>query len=146
MSTQLLIPFKATFILSVRTTMKNFFSNPNETSFEEMYAKVKDDSGSVDIVKYIYFHHLSFYLYKKYQPIYFKYNKALDVYPPNILAEDRRDSQLSFKLESYEVEVLQIIGKQITFANSEKEVHTFELDDNLTLIKKEDYKGSHQIV
>lgn len=64
-----------------------------------------------------------------------KYHKAFDVSPDNLLNNDERDCQLTFKLESFDIEFLQIIDSKVTFASSSNEVNTIELNDNLKLIK-----------
>ncbi|WP_276379882.1 hypothetical protein [Flavobacterium sp. H4147] len=136
MSVQPLIPFKAQFVLSVKTSMYDFFENPAEVKITDKYAKVKDDIGNVDMVKFINYYSLSFSLYEKYKLLGLNYHQAIDVHPTNLLCKDERDSELSFKLESSTVEVLQIVdGKMITFSNYANEVCTIELSDNLKLIK-----------
>lgn len=42
MSNEYLKPFKAKFIIQIKTTMKNFFANPNEVSLLDKYNKVTD--------------------------------------------------------------------------------------------------------
>ena len=47
------------------------------------------------------------------------------------------DFELEFKLESFQIEVLQITnqGKEILFSDSDGKVKTVSLNDNLSLIK-----------
>lgn len=135
MSDQYLKPFKGKFILHVKTTMKNFFSNPNEVSLIDKYSKVADELGNVDIAKFIKYYALGFSKYNEYKHLQLKYHQASDLSPENLINDDERDYQLTFKLESVEIEVLQIIDSKITFASSAKEVYTIELNNNLTLIK-----------
>lgn len=130
-----LIPFKAKFILSVETTLKKIFTNSEEVSLKEKFSKVADELGNVDIKRFIEYHCLSFNMYSEQKHLDFKYDQVFDVSPSNLLDNDERDYPLSFKVESFEGEVLQIVDNKITFANSEKEVYTFELNDNLKLIK-----------
>ncbi|AWK04767.1 hypothetical protein HYN56_11245 [Flavobacterium crocinum] len=135
MSDQYLKPFKGKFILHVKTTMKNFFSNPNQVSLIDKYTNVADELGNVDIAKFIKQYALGFSKYKEYKHLQFNYHKASDLSPENLLNNDERDCQLTFKLESFDIEVLQIIDSKITFASSANEVYTIELNDNLKLIK-----------
>lgn len=135
MSNQYLKPFKAKFILQIKTTMKNFFANPNEVSLVDKYNKVTDEIGNVDIAKFIKYYTFGFNKYNEYKHLHFKYHQAFDISPENLINDDERDYPLTFKLESFEIEVLQIIDSKITFANSEKEVHTLETNENLKLIK-----------
>lgn len=135
MSNQYLKPFKAKFILQVKTTMKNFFVNPDEISLIDKYSKVTDKIGNVDISKFIQYYTLGFSRYNEYKNLHLKYHQAFDIHPENVMNNDERDSQLTFKLESFEVEVLQIIDSKITFVNSEKDVHTIEINEDLALQK-----------
>lgn len=134
MTTQTLIPFKAKFIIAVNTTMKDFFKNPDEISLKEKFIKVADKLGNVDIAKLINYNHLGSNMYDEYKHLHLKYNQVFDVSPSNMLVDDE-DFSLSFKLQSSEVEVLQIIDEKVTFSNSLNEVHTVETHDNLKLIK-----------
>lgn len=136
MSDQLLVPFKAKFVLSVSTTMKKFFKDSDEVSLEEKYKPIADELGNVDVAKFIKHYHYSSNAYKDYKQFDFKFHQAFDVSSSNLLV-DERDYPLNFKVESFEVEVLQITnsGKEITFAASSKEVKTIQLDENLKLVK-----------
>jgi hypothetical protein len=137
MSEQTLIPFKAKFILSVNTTTKKFFKDSDEISLEEKYNPVADELGNVDVAKFIKHHHYSSNAYNDYKQFDFKFHKALEVHPENIVMNAREYNSITFKVESFEVEVLQITdsGKEITFADSGKELKTIQLDDNLKLVK-----------
>jgi len=133
MTEQVLIPFKAKFILTVKTTMKNFFENSGEISLKEKLSEVADEIGSVDISKVIKHYYFTSKLYKQYNTL-LNYHKAFDVTPSNMLI-DETDFSLNFKLDSSEIEVLQIIGNKITFADSSKMVQTIEQTEDLKLIK-----------
>ena len=138
MSDQLLTPFKAKFVLSVKTTAKNFFEDSDSVSLEEKYKPLVDNLGNVDMEKFIKYYQLSSQTYKDYKVLDFKFHQAFDVSPSNMISDgDERDYSLHFKLESFQVEVLQIKnnGKEITFSDSSNEVKTIQLDDNLKLIK-----------
>ena len=138
MSDQLLTPFKAKFVLSVKTTAKNFFEDSDSVSLKEKYKPLADNLGNVDMEKFIKYYQLSSQTYKDYKVFDFKFHQALDVRPSNMISDgDERDYSLHFKLESFQVEVLQIKnnGKEITFSDSSNEVKTIQLDDNLKLIK-----------
>ena len=138
MSDKLLTPFKAKFILSVKTTAKNFFEDSDSVSLEEKYKPLVDNLGNVDMEKFIKYYQLSSQTYKDYKVLDFKFHQAFDVSPSNMISDgDERDYSLHFKLESFQVEVLQIKnnGKEITFSDSSNEVKTIQLDDNLKLIK-----------
>ena len=138
MSDKLLTPFKAKFILSVKTTAKNFFEDSDSVSLEEKYKPLVDNFGNVDMEKFIKYYQLSSQTYKDYKVFGFKFHQAFDVSPSNMISDgDERDYSLHFKLESFQVEVLQIKnnGKEITFSDSSNEVKTIQLDDNLKLIK-----------
>lgn len=135
MSDQYLKPFKGKFVLQVKTTMKNFFVNPNEISLIDKYSKITDKIGNVDIAKFIKHYALSFSRHNEFKHLHLKYHQAFDISPENLIKDDERDCQLTFRLESFEVEVLQIIDSKVTFVNSNKEVYTLELNDDLTLQK-----------
>ena len=138
MSDQLLTPFKAKFVLSVKTTAKNFFEDSDSVSLKEKYKPLADNLGNVDMEKFIKYYQLSSQTYKDYKVFGFKFHQAFDVSPSNMISDgDERDYSLHFKLESFQVEVLQIKnnGKEITFSDSSNEVKTIQLDDNLKLIK-----------
>lgn len=134
MSNQSMSPFKAKFILEVSTTSNEFFQNPEQETLKSRLSRVSDDLGNAaisDLIKYFY---LSFNSYKLYENLHLKYHKAFDVNPSSMTV-DSRIFDMSFKLESYEVEVLQILDNKITFTNSNNEVHTIETSDKLKLIK-----------
>ena len=137
MSDQLLTPFKAKFILSVNTTAKKFFEDSDSVSLEDKYKPLVDSLGNVDIQKFIKYYQLSSQTYKDYKAFDFKFHQAFDISPSNMTNDDFRDYSLHFKLESFQVEVLQITnnGNQITFSDSSNEVKTINLDENLKLIK-----------
>ena len=137
MSDQLLTPFKAKFILSVKTTAKNFFEDSDSVSLEEKYEPLADNLGNVDMEKFIKYYQLSSQTYKDYKVFGFKFHQAFDVSPSNMINNDFRDYSLDFKLESFQIEVLQITnnGNQITFSDLSNEVKTINLDENLKLIK-----------
>ena len=136
MPTQLLTPFKANFILEVKTTMKGFFKNPQEVSLEQKYSKIKDSSGNVDFHEFIKYYHFSFSEYNDFKILQLKFHQPLNVSPEGTTIDETRDLPFHFSLESFDVEVLQIIDNKITFANSSKEVHTVETNERLKLIKK----------
>lgn len=138
MSDQLLIPFRAKFILSVTTTIKRFFQDYDSVSLENKYKPLVDTLGNVDISKFIEHYQLSSNVYKNYKQFDFKFHQAFDVSPSNMVSDgDERDYSLHFKLESFQVEVLQITdkGKEITFSDSSNKIKTVLLDDNLELFK-----------
>ena len=134
MTQKLLIPFKAIFTLNVRTTMIGYFQNPNEISLEKEFKEVADDIGNVDIGKIIKNQRFRSKNYNKYKSL-FKYHQPLEVIPSNMTIDDYRDFNLWFKLESYEIEVIQIIDNKITFTDSDKKVQTIETSEELELIK-----------
>jgi hypothetical protein len=136
MSDQLLIPFKAKFVLTVNTTMKNFFEDSNKVSLEEKYKPITDELGNVDVAKFINYYHLSSNTYNNYKQFDFKFHQAFDVHQSNLGINDR-DFPLHFKLESFQVEVLQITnsGKEILFSDSSNKLKTVLLDDDLELFK-----------
>lgn len=138
MSDQLLTPFKAKFVLSIKTAVKNFFEDSNSVSLKEKYKPLADNLGNVDMEKFIKYYQLSSQTYKDYKVFDFKFHQSFDVSPSNMVSDgDERDYSLHFKLESFQVEVLQIKnnGKEITFSDSSNEVKTINLDENLKLIK-----------
>ena len=138
MSDQPLMPCKAKFILSVTTTAKKFFEDSDSVSLEDKYKPLTDNLGNVDIETFIKYYQLSSQAYNFYKQFNFKFHQAFDVSPSNMISDgDERDYSLHFKLESFQVEVLQIKnnGKEITFSDSSNEVKTIQLDDNLKLIK-----------
>ena len=85
MSDQLLTPFKAKFILSVKTTAKNFFEDSDSVSLEEKYKPLADNLGNVDMEKFIKYYQLSSQTYKDYKVFGFKFHQAFDVSPSNML-------------------------------------------------------------
>ena len=101
MSDQLLIPFKAKFVISINTTIKKFFQDSDSISLTDKYAPLTDKLGNM------------------------------------VSDGDERDFSLHFKLESFQIEVIQIKnnGKEITFSDSSNEVKTIQLDDNLNLLR-----------
>ena len=137
MSDQLLMPFKAKFVLSVKTTAKNFFGDSASVSLEDKYKLLADNLGNVDIEKFIKHYQLSSQIYKDYKEFGFKFHQAFDVSPSNMTNDDFRDYSLHFKLESFQIEILQIAnnGNQITFSDSSNEIKTINLDENLKIIK-----------
>ncbi len=138
MSDQLLIPFKAKFVISVNTTIKKFFQDSDSISLTDKYAPLTDKLGNVDISKFTHRYQLSSRVYNDYKHFDFKFHQAFDVSPSNMVSDgDERDFSLHFKLESFQIEVIQIKnnGKEITFSDSSNEVKTIQLDDNLKLIK-----------
>lgn len=136
MSDQVLQPFKAKFILEVKTNSKDFFEKPDNQSLEVRLSKVADELGNSLISELIKYYYLSSKTYQEYKNLHFKYNKAFDV-SPHSMTVDSRDFDIHFKLESYPIEVLQIIenGTQITFSESDGEVKTISKKDNLKLIR-----------
>ena len=136
MSDQLLLPFKAKFILEVNTDSNNFFQEPKKEALKDRLIKVADDLGNASIAELIKYYYLSSKTYKKYKILNFKYNQAFDV-SPNSMTTDSRDFAMTFKLESYPIEVLQITknGNEVTFSESEGQVKTVTLNDNLKLIR-----------
>ena len=138
MSDQLLTPFKAKFVLSVTTTIKKFFQDSDSVSLEEKYKPLADNLGNVDIEKFIKHYQLSSQTYKDYKQFDFKFHQAFDVSPSNMVSDgDERGYSLHFKLESFQIEVLQITnqGKEILFSDSDGKVKTVSLNDNLSLIR-----------
>jgi hypothetical protein len=137
MSDQLLTPFKAKFILSVNTTAKKFFEDSDSVSLEDKYKPLADNLGNIDMQKFIKYYQLSSKTYKDYKMFDFKFHQAFDVSPSGMTNSDFRDYSLHFKLESFQVEVLQITnnGNQITFSDSSNEIKTTNLNENLKLIK-----------
>ena len=138
MSDQLLTPFKAKFILSVTTTAKKFFQDSDSVSLEDKYKPLTDNLGNVDIEKFIKYYQLSSQAYNFYKQFDFKFHQAFDVSPSNMVSDgDERDYSLHFKLESFQIEVLQITnqGKEILFSDSDGKVKTVSLNDNLSLIR-----------
>ena len=138
MSDQLLTPFKAKFILSITTTIKKFFQDSDLVSLEDKYKPLVDNLGNVDIEKFIKRYQLSSQTYKDYKQFDFKFHQSFDVSPSNMVSDgDEIDYSLHFKLESFQIEILQIKnnGKEITFSDSSNEIKTIFLDKNLKLIK-----------
>lgn len=137
MSDQLLIPFKAKFILSVSTTMIKFFADSDKVSLEEKYKPIADKEGNIDVAKFIKHHQYSSQAYKDYKQFDFKFHQAFEVHQSNLFIDDFKDYDLLFKVESFTVEVKQIKnnGKEITFSDSSNKVKTINLDDNLKLIE-----------
>ena len=138
MTNQLLIPFDAKFILSVNTTIINFFHNSDAIVLEEKYKPLADKLGNVDISKFINYYQLSSKVYKDYEQFGFKFHQSYDVSPSNMLNSiNDRDSSLHFKVESFQIQVIQISqqGKEITFIDSNNEVKTVILNENLKLVK-----------
>lgn len=136
MTDQPLIPFKAKFVLSVRTTIKQYFKSSDEVSLTDKYKPLADDLDNIDMSKFISHYRFGSKVYDEYSSYDLKFHQPFDVSPSNMVVEDK-DYSLVFKLESYEIEVLQITdnGKEITFADSGKKVKTVELKDSLELFK-----------
>jgi hypothetical protein len=136
MSDQPLIPFKAKFVLSVKTTLKEYFKDSDEVSLKDKYEPLADDLDNIDIAKFISHYRFGSKVYDEYNQFDLKFHQPYDVSPSNMVVEEK-DYSLSFKLESYKIEVLQITnnGKEITFSDSSKKVNTIELNDSLELFK-----------
>lgn len=136
MSDQPIVPFKAKFVLSVETTLKQYFKDSDEIFLIDKYKPLDDGIGNIDIPKFISHYRFSSKVYNDYNQFDFKFHQPYEVNPSNMVFEEK-DYTLTFKLESYNIEVLQITnnGKEITFADSSKKINTVLLTDNLELFK-----------
>jgi len=135
MADQLLIPFKAKFTLNVKTTIEKFFSDKKEIDYNTVFSKVTNkDNSTVDLKNFIIYYELSFYLYSKYKNLNLKFHQVYDISPKSVSVKDK-DFELSFKLDSFPVKVLQIVGSTITFSNSADKVSSIDLTDDLELIE-----------
>ena len=135
MSDQLLIPFKAKFVLHVKTTMLQFFKDSEKVSLVDKFKTSTDNIGNIDIKSAIKNNQYGSKIYQEYKELYFKFHQAFDIHPENMIYAE--DFELEFKLESFQIEVLQITnqGKEILFSDSDGKVKTVSLNDNLSLIK-----------
>ena len=135
MSDQLLIPFKAKFVLHVKTTMFQFFENSEKVSLTDKFKSSTDNVGNINIKSVIKDNQYGSTIYQDYKEIYFKFHQAFDIHPENVFNVE--DFKLEFKLESFQIEVLQITnhGKEILFSDSDGKVKTVSLNDSLSLIK-----------
>lgn len=135
MADQLLIPFKANFTLNVKTTIEKFFSDKKEIDYNTVFSKITNkDNSTVDLKNFIIYYELSFYLYSKYKNLNLKFHQVYDISPKSVSVKDK-DFELSFKLDSFPVKVLQIVGLTITFSNSDDKVSSIDLTDDLELIE-----------
>ena len=135
MSDQLLTPFKAKFVLHVKTTMLQFFEDSEKVSLADKFKSSTDNIGNIDIKSVIKNNQHGSKIYQEYKELYFKFHQAFDIHPENMINVE--DFKLEFKLESFQIEVLQITnqGKEILFSDSDGKVKTVSLNDNLSLIK-----------
>ena len=135
MSDQPLMPFKAKFVLHVKTTMLQFFEDSEKVSLADKFKSSTDNIGNIDIKSVIKNNQYGSKIYQEYKELYFKFHQAFDIHPENMINVE--DFKLEFKLESFQIEVLQITnqGKEILFSDSDGKVKTVSLNDNLTLIK-----------
>ena len=135
MSDQRLIPFKAKFQISVDTSMKEFFKDSSNISLVNLYEPLLKPEG-IDIKTFIANYHLRSSVYNDFKEFSFNFNQAFDISPTNLTSSEQ-DCSLSFKLNSFEIEVLQILdkGKEVTFSDSSKIVKTINLTNNIKLIK-----------
>ncbi len=135
MSDQLLTPFKAKFVLHVKTTMLQFFEDSEKVSLADKFKSSTDNIGNIDIKSVIKNNQYGSKIYQEYKELYFKFHQAFDIHPENMINVE--DFKLEFKLESFQIEVLQITnqGKEILFSDSDGKVKTVSLNDNLSLIK-----------
>ena len=135
MSDQLLTPFKAKFVLHVKTTMLQFFEDSEKVSLADKFKSSTDNIGNIDIKSVIKNNQYGSKIYQEYKELYFKFHQAFDIHPENMINVE--DFKLEFKLESFQIEVLQITnqGKEILFSDSDGKVKTVSLNDNLSLIR-----------
>ena len=135
MSDQLLTPFKAKFVLHVKTTMLQFFEDSEKVFLADKFKSSTDNIGNIDIKSVIKNNQYGSKIYQEYKELYFKFHQAFDIHPENMINVE--DFILEFKLESFQIEVLQITnqGKEILFSDSDGKVKTVSLNDNLSLIK-----------
>ena len=135
MSDQPLMPFKAKFVLHVKTTMLQFFEDSEKVSLADKFKSSTDNIGNIDIKSVIKNNQYGSKIYQEYKELYFKFHQAFDIHPENMINVE--DFKLEFKLESFQIEVLQITnqGKEILFSDSDGKVKTVSLNDNLSLIK-----------
>lgn len=135
MLVQPLIPFKAKFVLDVKTTMLQFFEDSEKVSLADKLKSSTDNIGNIDIKSVIKNNQYGSKIYQEYKELYFKFHQAFDIHPENMI--DVEDFKLHFKLESFQIEVLQITnqGKEILFSDSDGKVKTVSLNDSLSLIK-----------
>ena len=135
MSDQLLIPFKAKFVLHVKTTMLQFFEDSEKVSLADKFKSSTDNIGNIDIKSVIKNNQYGSKIHQEYKELYFKFHQSFDIHPENMINVE--DFKLEFKLESFQIEVLQITnqGKEILFSDSDGKVKTVSLNDNLSLIK-----------
>ena len=135
MPDQPLMPFKAKFVLHVKTTMLQFFEDSEKVSLADKFKSSTDNIGNIDIKSVIKNNQYGSKIYQEYNELYFKFHQAFDIHPENMINVE--DFKLEFKLESFQIEVLQITnqGKEILFSDSDGKVKTVSLNDNLSLIK-----------
>lgn len=135
MSDQLLTPFKAKFVLHVKTTMLQFFEDSEKVSLADKFKSSTDNIGNIDIKSVIKNNQYGSKINQEYKELYFKFHQSFDIHPENMINVE--DFKLEFKLESFQIEVLQITnqGKEILFSDSDGKVKTVSLNDNLSLIK-----------
>ena len=135
MSDQLLIPFKAKFVLHVKTTMLQFFKDSEKVSLVDKFKTSTDNIGNIDIKSVIKNNQYGSKIYQEYKELYFKFHQAFDIHPENMINVE--DFKLEFKLESFQIEVLQITnqGKEILFSDSDGKVKTGSLNDNHSLLR-----------
>ena len=128
----MLIPFKAYFEYTFKGRLSELFKENLETYLE----RSSEDSQTVNTANFIriYLTGADLDIFKKDRKIDFDYHTRHSIYPDTISVSDLNQS-IEFKIKSDEVEVLQILGDDITFSNSKKEVKTASITDIIHLIK-----------
>ena len=115
--------------------MLQFFEDSEKVFLADKFKSSTDNIGNIDIKSVIKNNQYGSKIYQEYKELYFKFHQAFDIHPENMI--NNEDFELEFKLESFQIEVLQITnqGKEILFSDSDGKVKTVSLNDNLSLIK-----------
>ena len=115
--------------------MLQFFEDSEKVFLADKFKSSTDNIGNIDIKSVIKNNQYGSKIYQEYKELYFKFHQAFDIHPENMIYAE--DFELEFKLESFQIEVLQITnqGKEILFSDSDGKVKTVSLNDNLSLIK-----------
>lgn len=127
MQKQLLVPFKAHLEYSFKGDINKHFSL---TYWSKIFSKVSE----IDTKKLIFgsVPHLNIPYSKKDSKITLDLDKIHSVYPATLTKSDYEQS-LEFKIDSKNIEVIQIDLDNITFSNTRAEVNTVTLNNSLKL-------------
>ena len=101
MSDQLLTPFKAKFVLHVKTTMLQFFEDSEKVFLADKFKSSTDNIGNIDIKSVIKNNQYGSKIYREYKELYANYDEIKS------LISDEKDPEMleMMKLDLADAEV-----------------------------------------